>query len=115
MARQIRSDSTIRSAAKKLGIPENAFRNSNGRKTRNDKLIGTVRKEKIIKSPRQSGSLNTGVISSIASSASLSGNLSQCADKLETSIACPVKAIIPPARAITKPPNVIKFSNIVVS
>lgn len=45
MGRQIRKDSTIRSAAKKLGIPEAAFRNADGRKTRNDKLIGTVRKE----------------------------------------------------------------------
>ncbi len=45
MPRKIRKDATIRTAAKKLGIPETAFRNSDGRKTRNDKLIGTVRKE----------------------------------------------------------------------
>ncbi len=45
MGRRIRKDSTIRTAAKKLGIPESTFRNPNGRKTRNDKLIGTVRKE----------------------------------------------------------------------
>lgn len=51
MARRIRSDSTIRSASKNHGIPEAAFRNPNGRKTRNDKLIGTIRKdfEKITK------------------------------------------------------------------
>lgn len=45
MGRKIRKDSTIRTAAKKLGIPEDAFRNADGRKTRNDKLIGNIRKE----------------------------------------------------------------------
>lgn len=45
MARQIRSDSTLKTAAKKLGIPETAFRNPDGRKTRKDKLVGTMRKE----------------------------------------------------------------------
>jgi len=45
MARKIRSDCTLKTAAKKIGIPEDVFRNINGRKTRNDKLIGTIRKE----------------------------------------------------------------------
>lgn len=45
MARQIRSDSKLGTAAKKLGVPETAFRNPNGRKTRKDKLVKTMRKE----------------------------------------------------------------------
>ena len=45
MSRQIRSDCTIKSLAKKHKIPEDIFRNSDGRKTRNDKTIGAIRKE----------------------------------------------------------------------
>lgn len=45
MFRKTRSDCTLGSFAKKSGIPESAFRNKNGRKTRKDKLIGTMRKE----------------------------------------------------------------------
>lgn len=45
MARKIRKDATLETAAKKLGIPEDAFRNEDGRKTRKDKLVGTVRKD----------------------------------------------------------------------
>lgn len=45
MARQIRKDATLKTAAKKSGIPENSFRNADGRKTRNDKLVGTMRKD----------------------------------------------------------------------
>lgn len=45
MPRKIRSDATLRTAAKNAGIPESAFRNANGRKTRNDKLISTMRKQ----------------------------------------------------------------------
>lgn len=45
MGRQIRSDCTIGSLEKKLGIPAGSFRNSNGRDTRSDKLLGTLRKQ----------------------------------------------------------------------
>ncbi len=45
MARRIRSDCTVGSLAKKLGIPKTAFRNKNGRVTRSDKLLKTIRKE----------------------------------------------------------------------
>ena len=45
MPRKIRSDATIKTAAKKMGIPEESFRNPDGRKTRKDKLIKTVRKD----------------------------------------------------------------------
>lgn len=44
-ARKIRSDCTLKTLIEKTGIPGNAFRNSNGRKTRVDKLVGTMRKE----------------------------------------------------------------------
>lgn len=43
--RQIRSDCTIGALEKKLGIPSGSFRNQNGRDTRSDKLLGTLRKE----------------------------------------------------------------------
>jgi len=45
MARRIRSDCTVAAAEKKLGLPPGAFRNKNGRKTRSDKRIGTIRRE----------------------------------------------------------------------
>ena len=45
MARKIRSDCTIGSLEKKLGIAPGSFRNANGRDTRSDKLLGTLRKE----------------------------------------------------------------------
>ena len=45
MARKIRSDAELGTVAKKLGIPEDSFRNPDGRKTRKDKKLGTVRKE----------------------------------------------------------------------
>ena len=43
--RQIRSDGRIGTLEKKLGIPAGSFRNPNGRDTRSDKLLGTLRKE----------------------------------------------------------------------
>ena len=43
-ARKIRSDSTVGSAEKRLGI-KNAIRNPDGSNARSDKLIGTLRKE----------------------------------------------------------------------
>ena len=45
MARKLRSDCTVKTAEKKLGLPPGTFRNANGRDTRGDKLIGTIRKE----------------------------------------------------------------------
>ena len=45
MARRLRSDCTVGAAEKKLGVPAGTFRNKNGRDTRSDKLIGTIRKE----------------------------------------------------------------------
>lgn len=44
MARQIRSDIKVGSLEKKLGV-KGAFRNENGRKTRSDKKLETIRKE----------------------------------------------------------------------
>lgn len=43
-ARKIRSDSTVKSAEKRLGIKD-AIRNPDGSNARGDKLIGTLRKE----------------------------------------------------------------------
>ena len=45
MARRIRSDCTVGTLEKKLGLPAGTIRNKNGRDTRSDKLIGTIRKE----------------------------------------------------------------------
>lgn len=46
MARdKLRSDCTVGTAEKKLGLPAGTFRYKNGRDTRSDKLIGTIRKE----------------------------------------------------------------------
>lgn len=45
MRRKLRSDCTVGAAEKNLGLPPGTFRNSNGRDTRSDKKIGTIRKE----------------------------------------------------------------------
>ena len=45
MARKLRSDCTVGTAEKKLGLPPGTFRNKDGRDTRSDKRIGTIRKE----------------------------------------------------------------------
>lgn len=45
MARKIRSDCTVGTLEKKLGLPAGTIRNKNGRDTRSDKRIGTIRKE----------------------------------------------------------------------
>lgn len=44
--RKTRSDCTVGTFEKKNGLPKGALRNADGRKTRKDKLIGTIRKEK---------------------------------------------------------------------
>lgn len=43
--RKTRSDCTVGSFEKKHGLPTGTIRNTNGRDTRSDKLIGTIRKE----------------------------------------------------------------------
>lgn len=57
-ARKIRSDSTVKSAEKRLGI-KNAIRNPDGSNARGDKLIGTLRKEAAKKSAKK-GSKKAG-------------------------------------------------------
>jgi hypothetical protein len=52
--RKIRSDSTVKSAEKRLGI-ENSIRNPDGTNARSDKLIGTLRKQAAKKSARKTG------------------------------------------------------------
>lgn len=43
--RKTRSDCTVGSFEKKHGLPRGTIRNKDGRKTREDKLIGTIRRE----------------------------------------------------------------------
>ena len=45
MTRKLRSDCTVGTAEKKLGLPPGTFRNPDGRDTRSDKKIGTIRKQ----------------------------------------------------------------------
>ena len=45
MARKDRSDQTVGSHEKKHGLPPGTIRNADGRDTRSDKKIGTIRKE----------------------------------------------------------------------
>lgn len=45
MSRKDRSDITVGSFEKKHGLPPGSIRNSDGRDTRSDKKIGTIRKE----------------------------------------------------------------------
>ena len=44
MARKIRSDSTVKSAEKRIGV-KNSIRNADGTNARSDKLIRTLREE----------------------------------------------------------------------
>lgn len=44
--RKTRSDCTVGSFEKKHGLPPGTIRNDNGRDTRSDKKIGTIRKKK---------------------------------------------------------------------
>ena len=44
--RKTRSDATLETAAKKAGIPEEAFRTETGRKKRKDTQVGTLRRKK---------------------------------------------------------------------
>ena len=45
MSKRMRSDAKLETVAKKLGIPEESFRNPDGKKTRKDKLLRTMRKD----------------------------------------------------------------------
>jgi hypothetical protein len=46
MAKKDRSDKTVGSLEKQHGLPAGTVRNPNGRDTRSDKKIGTIRKER---------------------------------------------------------------------
>lgn len=45
MARKTRSDMRVGNFEKKYGLPAGTIRNKDGRDTRSDKTIGTIRKE----------------------------------------------------------------------
>lgn len=45
LARKIRSDARVGNVEKKYGLPTGTIRNKDGRDTRSDKKIGTIRKE----------------------------------------------------------------------
>jgi len=45
MARKTRSDCTVGTFERKNGLPPGTIRNEDGRDTRSDKKIGTIRKE----------------------------------------------------------------------
>lgn len=45
MTRKIRSDCTVGAFEKNQGLPPGTIRNVDGRDTRSDKKIGTIRKE----------------------------------------------------------------------
>lgn len=45
MARQTRSDCTVGAFEKKYGLPPGTIRNKDGRDTRSDKTIGTIRRD----------------------------------------------------------------------
>ena len=44
--RKTRSDCTVKTFEKKHGLPEGTIRNDDGRDTRGDKKIGTIREER---------------------------------------------------------------------
>lgn len=45
MRRKLRSDCTVGTAERNLGLPPGTFRNPDGRDTRSDKKIKTIREE----------------------------------------------------------------------
>lgn len=45
VSRKIRSDCTVGTLEKKFGLPAGTIRNKDGRDTRSDKKVGTIRKE----------------------------------------------------------------------
>lgn len=50
MTRKIRCDCTVGTLEKKYGLPAGTIRNKDGRDTRSDKLVGTIRREAARKS-----------------------------------------------------------------
>jgi hypothetical protein len=46
MPRRIRADAKVGSVERNLGLPAGTFRNDNGRDTRSDKRIGSIRRER---------------------------------------------------------------------
>ena len=51
--RKPRNDCTVGTFEKKNGLPPGTMRNRDGRDTRSDKLIGTIRKEGVKKKKRK--------------------------------------------------------------
>ena len=49
MARKDRNDITVGKLEKKHGLPKGTIRNPSGRKTREDKQLGTIRKQAMVK------------------------------------------------------------------
>lgn len=49
MARSVRSDCTVGTFERKNRLPSGTIRNPDGRDTRSDKRIGTIRKERGVK------------------------------------------------------------------
>jgi hypothetical protein len=45
MARQVRSDKTVGKLEESAGLPNGSIRNKDGKNTRSDKMLGTIRKE----------------------------------------------------------------------
>ena len=45
MTRQVRSDKTVGKLEENAGLPNGAIRNKDGKNTRSDKTLGTIRKE----------------------------------------------------------------------
>ena len=45
MARKVRSDKTVGKLEEKAGLPNGSIRNKDGKDTRSDKKLGTMRKE----------------------------------------------------------------------
>ena len=45
MTRKVRSDKTVGSIEKQSGLPNGTIRNKDGKNTRSDKQLGTIRKE----------------------------------------------------------------------
>ncbi|HEX7999572.1 MAG TPA: hypothetical protein VF528_14390 [Pyrinomonadaceae bacterium] len=54
-ARKDRSDITVGQLEKKHGMPPGTIRNEDGRDTRADKKLGTIRKQAVKKSSKKSG------------------------------------------------------------
>ena len=47
--KKVRNDMTVGTLERRYGLPPGTIRNANGRDTRSDKLIGTIRKERVKK------------------------------------------------------------------